>query len=352
MFLPKGQSLNSNKANYRGDDQVVVLILNWNGWKETQLCLESLRECKSIFSSIVIVDNGSSDGSIPRIRSFAQEKFQCELEEPKKDIIVLNAEKFSLEFIFLKGQNTIYLLCLEKNYGASTGRNIGVEWILKKKLGDYVFFLDNDAQVTPTTIFYCLKFLNNNPRFYLVNCVVKNFDESIQFAGLKFVDNMFYFDILLKKTNYDAHKAFWPVDMLTSNGLMVHYSSLEKVKEERGFIFDPDLYFYCEDQDLSLYAKKKLKLSNIVIKDAVIYHKISQGSFRKPKAYYFSSRNRIYLANRYMPLFLKMFFHLFYIPYRVGRALINFISGKPDLAKAHILGLIDGYRGVKGDKNI
>ena len=40
------------------------------------------------------------------------------------------------------------------------------------------------------------------------------------------------------------------------------------------------------------------------------------------------------------------------IPYRVGRALINFISGKPDLAKAPIQGLIDGYRGVEGDKNI
>jgi len=40
------------------------------------------------------------------------------------------------------------------------------------------------------------------------------------------------------------------------------------------------------------------------------------------------------------------------IPYRVGRALINFMSGKPDLAKAPIQGLIDGYRGVKGDKNI
>ena len=60
---------------------VYVVILNWNGWRDTIECLES--NYKSMYPNfeIVLVDNGSNDGSI----DYLQPTF------PQVKIISLNA---------------------------------------------------------------------------------------------------------------------------------------------------------------------------------------------------------------------------------------------------------------------
>ncbi len=50
--------------------RTAVIVLNWNGWRDTIPCIESLRAMQDV-PSVFVVDNGSSDDSVARIRSAA-----------------------------------------------------------------------------------------------------------------------------------------------------------------------------------------------------------------------------------------------------------------------------------------
>src|SRR2546428_13044598 len=48
-----------------------VVILNWNGAEDTIACLESLAAADPGPARVVVVDNASTDGSVPALRAWA-----------------------------------------------------------------------------------------------------------------------------------------------------------------------------------------------------------------------------------------------------------------------------------------
>jgi len=48
-----------------------AIILNWNRWQDTLECLESLRVLKPGIKTVIVCDNGSSDGSREKISLWA-----------------------------------------------------------------------------------------------------------------------------------------------------------------------------------------------------------------------------------------------------------------------------------------
>ncbi len=53
--------------------KVGIVVLNYNGWRDTIECLESLQKIDYPDYLIVVIDNASSDGSIEKIKSWASE---------------------------------------------------------------------------------------------------------------------------------------------------------------------------------------------------------------------------------------------------------------------------------------
>ena len=92
---------------------VTVIVLNWNGKDLTVECLESLQQVNYSNFNILVVDNGSTDGSVELLK----EKF------PEVSILVL-----------------------EKNLGYAGGNNRGFD-SLKPDQPEYVIFLNNDTIV-------------------------------------------------------------------------------------------------------------------------------------------------------------------------------------------------------------
>ncbi len=55
--------------------RVVVLVLNWNGKADTLAGLESLQRVRYANFETVVIDNGSSDGTVEAVRTrFPQQK--------------------------------------------------------------------------------------------------------------------------------------------------------------------------------------------------------------------------------------------------------------------------------------
>ncbi len=99
----------------RRGETACVIVVNWNNAADTLRCLDSLGRAEGEGMSVLLVDNGSSDGSVRRIR----ERF------PDVEILEL-------------GSNT--------GYGG--GCNAGYERA-RSTGADYVVFLNNDTVVDP-----------------------------------------------------------------------------------------------------------------------------------------------------------------------------------------------------------
>jgi GT2 family glycosyltransferase len=94
---------------------VSIIIVNFNGLNRLQKCINSILKNNYRKYEIIIVDNNSNDGSI----DFVKKEF------PK-----------------------IKLIKLEQNYGYAKPNNIGA----KIAQGEFLFFLNNDTIIQPTTI--------------------------------------------------------------------------------------------------------------------------------------------------------------------------------------------------------
>lgn len=100
------------------EPRICILVLNWNGADDTIECLTSLKNLTYQNAEIVVIDNGSTDESVLRIR-----------------------EKY-------KGTKIIEI---EQNLYFGGGNNAGLAWAQENNF-DYVVFLNNDTTVEPDFI--------------------------------------------------------------------------------------------------------------------------------------------------------------------------------------------------------
>jgi len=60
-----------------------VIVLNWNGWKDTIECLESLFRLDCPDFRVVVCDNASADGSMEKIKKWARGDLLAESANPQ-----------------------------------------------------------------------------------------------------------------------------------------------------------------------------------------------------------------------------------------------------------------------------
>ena len=48
---------------------IAIIVLNWNNYPDTRECLESLKKIDYPDYAILLVDNGSADGSLPKLKN-------------------------------------------------------------------------------------------------------------------------------------------------------------------------------------------------------------------------------------------------------------------------------------------
>ena len=139
---------------------VSIIILNWNGWKDTIECLESLYQINYPYFNVILLDNGSEDNSIERIKEYTEGNFHVESEffkyskenKPVKIFEYTEEEIKSLEgieneFYSISSNKKLILIKNNKNYGFAEGNNIGMRFILNNLNSDYVLLLNNDTVV-------------------------------------------------------------------------------------------------------------------------------------------------------------------------------------------------------------
>jgi len=144
------------------EPRVAVIILNWNGWRDTIECLESLYEVSYEPMFITVVDNGSTDGSIQRLRDYCQGgvEIQSRIFRFKSGTQPVSIVEYAREEAERKSQRAtrdtdvrqkrkVTLIRNERNYGFAEGSNIGMRYVLAAVDPEYILLLNNDTVVDP-----------------------------------------------------------------------------------------------------------------------------------------------------------------------------------------------------------
>ena len=98
------------------DELLAVLVLSFNKREHVLRCLESVSRLEYAPREVIVVDNGSSDGSAAAI-----------------------AQRFP----------QVHLVRSHTNLGAAGGRNLGIRWADEHLSYRYILFLDDDTVVAP-----------------------------------------------------------------------------------------------------------------------------------------------------------------------------------------------------------
>lgn len=136
---------------------IYVVIVNWNGRSDTLECLESLARC-SVDMRILIVDNGSADGSIEALELWGHDEIQGERPPAVWDLLPVGERRqvslavWSLADVGAKvAEDFATVISIGANLGFAGANNIGIKQALADPACDYVWILNNDTVVEPET---------------------------------------------------------------------------------------------------------------------------------------------------------------------------------------------------------
>jgi GT2 family glycosyltransferase len=289
-----------------------VLVLNWNNAPETCHCLESLRRQEGIDFAVTVLDNGSTDGSAPVIR----ERF------PEVDLQVSPV-----------------------NLGFAEGCNVVLRQWLAARDDGYVLLLNNDAAPRPG----CLRELFDvaiAARAAAVGAKVVSRQGTTLFEGAHWLS---CFVPLRWQGSPAREDRIRTTDRVDGSAMVFSMGFLRQRLDEHGYVFDPAFFMYCEEMDLCLYARATGQRQCVALR-AVVEHAeaASSGGRGTPRTYYYWTRNRIRLANRWFGRAGAALFHAYYVPTRLAILAGKVARSRPAVARALWSGLKDGYRSRMG----
>jgi len=266
---------------------VSVIIVSWNGKDLLAECLDSLFAQRFRDFEVIVVDNGSRDGTT----AFLRERY------PK-----------------------VVVVGLAENKGYAGGNNAG----LQEARGAFIVLLNNDTKVDPAWLGSLVKTAQQEPGSGMWASKILTYDD----PGL--IDNvghLIYPDGLARgkgrlerdRGQYELHaEALWP------SGCAGMYR--KEMLDETGWL-DEDFFAYADDVDLGLRGRLA-GWKCTYVPEAKVYHKYSASSSAySPLKAFLVERNRIWVLLKYYPLELILI-SPYYTLKRLVLQLFGALAGK------------------------
>lgn len=214
-----------------------VVLLNWEGAPDTIACLDSLAKLDYPASRLLVVDNGSSDDSVERIK---------------------------------RSHPEVPVLAAEENRGFSAGNNLGLRHAISNG-ADYVWVLNNDTTVDPESLSQLVRLAERDPRVGAVGSVL--FDMSrpdhVQVWGGGHVKMFSGRSVHRRRRGRLAY--------ITGGSMLLRVEALQEVG-----LFDEGFFMYWEDADLC-FRLRRAGWGLAVAEKSHVWHKESATARRRTR---------------------------------------------------------------------
>lgn len=244
------------------EPHVVIIILNTNRRHDTLACLASLGRSTYNNHTLIVLDNGSSDGSVEAIRS-------------------------SFE--------TVQIVELAENRGYAGNNNVGINIALAQQ-ADWVFVLNEDTVIDPNCLRELIRVAESDSTIGAVGPTVYHFDEPqvIQSAGG--LMDRWWFHTHRGQNECDVGQYVQPtvVDWVSGCALLIRSDVIRKVGS-----LDDRYFIYAEEVDWCLrirWAGYRL----MHVPSAKVWHKGVKRNYKpSPQVTYYMARNHLLLLKKH-----------------------------------------------------
>ncbi len=300
---------------------VYVVILNWNGWRDTACCLESVLRGSHPRVQVVVCDNASSDGSIERLRAWARgdepapvpepddalgSRFTPSLPKPIEHVVLSRADS-ERGGTAACDEARVVLIETGANLGFAGGCNVGLRYALARGDCAFAWLLNNDTVVEPSALAALVTRLEERSEAGQCGATVARYYEPgrVQAWGGAAYNRWLATtrrlgDGAQTTERPDPAKVEREMGYVYGASLLVRREFLEAVG-----LMSEDYFLYFEELD---WALRGSAYELAYAPDAVVYHKEGRsigsnadGRRTSALADYYALRNRLSLTRRFFP---------------------------------------------------
>lgn len=232
--------------------RVAVIVISWNRKKDIVELLESLGGISYKNFEVIIVDNGSSDGTVDLLR----EKYPA-----------------------------VQIIETHENLGFAKANNIGARAALQKG-ADYILFLNDDTIVDPAFLDELIKFSESDMAIGAVGPKIYYYDDPKRIWSAADQANA---------REIDEGQA----DKIVETRSVIGCAFLVKrVVVEKAGLMDEDLFLYCEEDEYC-HRIRQAGYRLFYLPTSRIWHKVAlKGDFLKPYQAYYIIRNSLIVRRK------------------------------------------------------
>ena len=302
-----------------GAPSVLVVLLNWNSFAETLSSLASVLALDYPNFSVVVIDNGSTDGSAKHLSDHLQ----------------------------ALASDRVQLLPLPENTGYTGGCNQGIRLALERS-DDFVWLLNNDATTAPDTLSSLVRLAQTDPRLGLISPQILTRQDPGRALNL---GGVFRPEIPSVESTSELSQAHAQARdtpdriIVLGTAMLVRSSLLRQIGPH-----DDRFFAYWEDTDLSVRSiragfRNAVDFSSSVLHSNTNY--VPDPNHIKPHYWYYMARNETLFWRKHLGLGLP-FLKACLWALKLNRIYLERLAPSPATRRALIAGIWDGWLGRTG----
>jgi hypothetical protein len=329
-----------------------IILLNWNGWRDTIECLESLFQLGDDNFRIIVCDNASSDDSLQQIKAWAQgtvaaRALNGELDRfssppARKPVAYCELASAAVGCGEVSPEARLILIQTGANLGFAAGSNVGLRFALNDPNCKFCWLLNTDTVVAPDALAALRRTVEQNPDIGICGSLTLSYyaPKEVQALGGKSYNCWTSRVRTLRPTSVDqlpaSERSF---DFVNGASMFVTRRFLETVG-----VMEESYFLYFEELDWAMRSKGRFLLG--YAPQSIIYHKegaqAGSSSDRMKRSLLsdrFLSKNRVLFTRRYLPWALPSV--LITVVLAAGYRLVR---GDPERARVMLASMFEGLR--------
>jgi GT2 family glycosyltransferase len=235
---------------------VSIVILNYNGGEDVLECLKSVTKIDYPAYEVIVVDNGSTDDSLFKIKN---------------------------------GYPQIRIIENKRNLGFAEGNNVG----MRESVSDYILLLNDDTVVGKSILKDLVEAMQTDPNIGIAGPEILYYDapDQIWSAGGK-ISLFGYASHLGKGRKVESHNHTDFVPYICGCAIIIKKEVLNKIG-----LLDKEYFVYFEDADYCFRANKA-GYRCLYVPSPTVWHKVKAEWINNPVQAYYSMRNAFVFARK------------------------------------------------------
>ncbi|NLI74665.1 MAG: glycosyltransferase family 2 protein [Euryarchaeota archaeon] len=244
--------------------KIAVAVVNWKRAADTLECLASLMNHSYYDLELIVVDNGSEDGSVEKI-----------------------AEHFP----------QVRLIALERNEGYVVGINTAIKEALKND-PEFVLIMNNDAVSTPYFLKPLIDIMDRRPQCGVAGPKILYYDSDLIWFGGGAYNKWLGYTKHQGMDRADIEDVERQVDYITGCAALIRSEVFQHIG-----LYDEEFTIYFEDLDLGLRAEAA-GYESWYVPSSIVRHKVSASAgmigenVLTPMRAYYYARNALLVIGK------------------------------------------------------